>query len=75
MTGVRAKGWEKVRNMESKRAVCSVGGTGGQRDLLVHPCPQMAGQLWGLLSAFAFGPMPQTMLAQFSSDLGPSFAI
>lgn len=31
MTGVRAKGWGKVRNMKSKRAVCLVGGLGGQR--------------------------------------------
>lgn len=30
MTGVRAKGWGKVRNMKSERAVCLVGGLGGQ---------------------------------------------
>lgn len=72
MTGVRAKGWGKVRNMKSERAVCLVGGLGGQRlaGRLLLP-----GGFWALPKAFTFCTLPRTVLVQFLSDLGPSFAV
>ena len=62
MTGVRAK---RIRNMESKWAVCSVGWGTERLERLAGPSLPPAP--WGLHKAFNFCPMLQTIVAQYFS--------